>query len=60
MAPNMKWQAAAYVKYLLPSGVQNHLLHPDWSHSLGAAGACAGYTLVFLFLGYRHFANRDL
>lgn len=56
----MKWEAAAYLKYLLPSGVQNYLLHPDLSHSLGAAGACAGYTLVFLFFGYRHFANRDL
>jgi ABC-type transport system involved in multi-copper enzyme maturation permease subunit len=57
---SMKWEPAGVLKYLLPSGLQDHLLHPDLTHSLGTVLACLGYTAVFLFLGYRRFETRDL
>ncbi len=54
------WEPAIYLKYALPWGLQNHLLHPELSHSVGTALACLGYTAAFLFLGYRRFETRDL
>jgi hypothetical protein len=54
------WEPATAVNYVLPWGVQNHLLHPAPSHFFGAAAACLGYTAIFLFLGNRHFLKRDL
>lgn len=55
-----QWSSAYYLKWLLPWGVQNHLLAPDYSTAALAALACLGYTAVFLFLGYRKFETRDL
>ena len=57
---SLVWKPAIYINYALPWGLQNHLLHPHLSHSLGAALACLGYMLVFLFLGYYRFETRDL
>jgi ABC-type transport system involved in multi-copper enzyme maturation permease subunit len=56
----VSWEPAGYVRYLLPSGIHNHLLHHDWTHVLGAAAACLAYTAAFAALGHRHFARRDL
>jgi ABC-type transport system involved in multi-copper enzyme maturation permease subunit len=57
---SLKWEAMRWIKYALPWGWQNHLLHPQASHWLGAAVACLVYTAVFLFLGYARFETRDL
>lgn len=54
------WEPMAYVNYLLPWGVQNHLLHPSSLHLVGSVAACLGYTALFLLLGHRHFSKRDL
>jgi ABC-type transport system involved in multi-copper enzyme maturation permease subunit len=54
------WEPLKYIKYLLPWGWQNHLLHPSWLHWGGAGLACLAYTAVFLMLGYRRFERRDL
>jgi ABC-type transport system involved in multi-copper enzyme maturation permease subunit len=54
------WEPLARVNYLLPWGVQTWLLHPDASKVLLAAGACAGYTILFLGLGHLRFTRRDL
>jgi ABC-type transport system involved in multi-copper enzyme maturation permease subunit len=56
----LKWEAAKLVKYALPWGWQNHLLHPEPSHWLTAGLACLLYTAVFLMLGYARFETRDL
>ncbi len=56
----LAWEPAIYLKYALPWGLQNHLLHPELTHSVGTALACLGYTAVFLLLGCRHFEKRDL
>ncbi|MBM4027653.1 MAG: hypothetical protein FJ280_19970 [Planctomycetes bacterium] len=56
----LKWETMKLVRYALPWGWQNHLLHPDPSHWLGAALACVLYTGVFLLLGYARFETRDL
>ncbi len=56
----LKWEAVKLVKYLLPWGWQNHLLHPEPSHWLAAGLACLLYTGVFLMLGYARFDTRDL
>lgn len=56
----MKWESLKLVKYALPWGWQNHLLHPDPSHWLVAGLACLLYTGVFLALGYARFETRDL
>ncbi len=56
----LAWEPARYLKYSLPWGLQNHLLHPDASHWLGAGLACLGYTAVFFLLGYIRFQRRDL
>lgn len=56
----MKWEAFKLVKYALPWGWQNHLLHPDPSHWLAAGVACLLYTAGFLTLGYLRFETRDL
>jgi ABC-type transport system involved in multi-copper enzyme maturation permease subunit len=57
---SLAWKPAKYLMYALPWGFQNHLLHPELTHSLGAGLACLGYTLVFFWLGYHHFETRDL
>lgn len=54
------WKPLANVNYLLPWGVQTYLLHPDASKVLLAVAACAGYTVLFLFLGHMRFVRRDL
>ncbi|MHC4176208.1 MAG: ABC transporter permease subunit [Planctomycetota bacterium] len=56
----LAWEPAIHIKHLLPWGWQNHLLHPDLSHSLGSVAACGGYTLVFLLAGWWRFKKRDL
>ncbi len=54
------WEPLKYIKYLLPWGWQNQLLHPSVVH-WGCAGlACLAYTAVFLMIGYRRFEKRDL
>lgn len=57
---SLAWNPAMYLKYALPWGLQNHLLHPELTHSLGTALACLAYTAVFGFLGYHRFETRDL
>ena len=54
------WEPMKNTKYLLPWGIQNYLMHPEWTHFLGAAAGCVGYTLFFLLLGYVRFQRRDL
>ena len=54
------WEPLAKVNYLLPWGVQSWLFHPDASKVLIAAGACLGYTVLFLGLGHLRFTRRDL
>ncbi len=56
----LAWEPAINLKYALPWGFRNQLLHPDLSHSLGAGLGCLGYMLVFLVLGYYRFETRDL
>jgi hypothetical protein len=56
----MKWESFRLVKYALPWGWQNHLLHPDPAHWVVAGLACLLYTGVFLTLGYARFEIRDL
>jgi hypothetical protein len=51
---------AHYVLWLLPWGIQDRLLHYSPLQVVLAALACLGYAAVFLTLGYRHFAKRDL
>ncbi len=57
---SLAWKPAKYIKYTLPWGWQNHLLHPDPAHWGGAVAACLVYTAVFLMLGYYRFMRRDL
>jgi len=56
----LKWEGLRLVKYALPWGWQNHLLHPEPSHWLAAGLACLVYMVVFLALGYIRFETRDL
>lgn len=56
----LKWDEARYIRYLLPWATQNFLLHHSVAYVLAAVGGCLGYTAIFLTLGYRHFAKRDL
>jgi len=56
----LKWDEARYIRYLLPWATQNFLLHHSVAYVLAAIGGCLGYTAIFLTLGYRHFAKRDL
>lgn len=56
----LRWESMKLIKYALPWGWQNHLLHPEPSHWLGAGLACLLYTGVFLMLGYARFETRDL
>jgi hypothetical protein len=56
----LAWEPLKYVKWLLPWGWQNHLLHPSFTHWGCASLACLAYTAVFLMLGHRHFSKRDL
>jgi ABC-type transport system involved in multi-copper enzyme maturation permease subunit len=54
------WEPLAKINYALPWPFHNDLLHPDAARVAGAAGACLGYTAVFLALGYLRFSRRDL
>ena len=56
----MTHEAAGYMKYLLPWGVQTKLLHHDWSQLLLAGSVCVVQTALFVWLGYRKFTRRDL
>jgi ABC-type Na+ efflux pump permease subunit len=56
----IQYEQFRVILYLLPWGIQNHLLHPSPLHFAGATLACVGYTAVFLWLGHRHFLRRDL
>ena len=55
-----RWEHAHYINWVIPWGVQNYLFHYQAGTVALAALACFGYTAVFLTLGYRHFAKRDL
>jgi len=57
---SLAWRPVIYLNFALPWGIQNHLLHPQLTHSLGTTLACLAYMLVFLFLGYYRFETRDL
>ncbi len=54
------WEPLKYIKWLLPWGWQNHLLHPSFTHWGCASLACLVYMAAFLMLGHRYFAKRDL
>jgi hypothetical protein len=54
------WEPAHLLMYLLPWGVQNDLLAPSAGTVAVAFGACALYTIVFVWLGARTFERRDL
>ncbi len=54
------FRQVGWINYLLPWGIQNRLLHDSLLGVLGAVALCLVYTLVFLFLGFRHFSRRDL
>jgi hypothetical protein len=54
------WEPLENIRYVLPWGIQNQLLHPDAAHVAGGALACLGYAVVFLGLGYFQFSRRDL
>ena len=56
----LAWAPAEKLKYVLPWGIQTHLLHPEWAHVVGAAAGCLGYAVVFLMVGYWWFDRRDL
>jgi len=60
MLGKLALEEAHYVRWLLPWGIQNRLLHYSTAQAGLAALACLGYAAVFLTLGYRHFARRDL
>jgi ABC-type transport system involved in multi-copper enzyme maturation permease subunit len=55
-----QWKPAGMIKYVLPWGVQNYLLHYNPLIFFGAVAACIGYTVVFLLLGHLYFCRRDL
>ncbi len=54
------WEPLGYMKYLLPWGFQNSLLHNDPLLVGLAFFGCLAYMAVFLALGHRHFLKRDL
>jgi ABC-type transport system involved in multi-copper enzyme maturation permease subunit len=56
----IKWASADKIKYILPWGVQNYLLHYSALTVFGTIAACLGYTVVFLLLGHLYFCRRDL
>ncbi len=53
-------QFVGYLKYLSPWGIQAYLFHHDIKMVIMATSLCLFYTGMFLFLGYRRFATRDL
>ncbi len=57
---SLVWRPVIYLNFALPWGIQNHLLHPQLTHSLGTALACIVYMMIFLFLGYHRLETRDL
>lgn len=56
----LAWEPAHYLDYLLPWGIQNHLLGPDFLTVVLTVAGCLGYTVVFAWLGARKFEKRDL
>ena len=54
------WEPVRYTKWLLPWGVQNHLLAPTVGQAALAGGACLAYTAGFLAIGLRTIRRRDL
>jgi hypothetical protein len=53
-------EAARYVMFVLPGGYQTRLFHPEPLQVAVAAAGCVAMTGLFLWLGYRKFARRDL
>lgn len=56
----MAWEPARYINYLLPWGIQNHLLAPGIGTVALTVLACLAYTALFTWLGARRFETRDL
>ncbi len=54
------WSKIEYLEWLLPWGVQTHLMAPEAAYRLGAGAICLVYTVLFLFLGNYFFNRRDL
>lgn len=54
------WEPLYKLIFLLPWGIQNNLLAPDFTTVALTAAACLGYTAVFAWLGARKFRTRDL
>jgi hypothetical protein len=57
---SLAWQPAAYLRYLLPWGIQDQLLGPSVATVAVASLACLAYAGVFTWLGGRNFERRDL
>lgn len=60
MLGRLSHDSAHYLLYLLPWGFQKRLFHPDATQVALAVGGCVLQTLLFLWLGHRKFATRDL
>jgi hypothetical protein len=56
----LRWDGGHWLAWLLPWGVQKHLLRPELGIVLLASGACLLYTVFFAWLGARKFTTRDL
>lgn len=56
----LAWEPARHVKYLLPWGFQNRLLHPDLATVGSTALLCLVYAAVFLWIGFVRIEKRDL
>ena len=54
------WEPLQYIQYVIPWGIQKFLLHPDTFTLLASVGACLGYSVAFLSIGYFLFSRRDL
>jgi hypothetical protein len=54
------WKPVYLVNYLLPWGIQNHLLAPKATTVALTAGGCVLYTIFYAWLGARKFQTRDL
>jgi hypothetical protein len=57
---SLAWEPAAYLKFLLPWGVQDRLLGASFGTVAVAALACLAYAALFTWLGARNFDRRDL
>ncbi|MGW8370555.1 MAG: hypothetical protein ACWGPN_17980, partial [Gammaproteobacteria bacterium] len=54
------WEPVYLVNYLMPWGIQNHLLAPEASTVVLTIGGCLLYTAFYAWLGARKFRTRDL